>query len=108
MAEMPELVKLHKKWKNKGVRVQTVALDISLPDEIETAEGIGAFAAERGFDLPILAFDGDAMALVERYGLSGAVPVTLAIDADGEVTELLEGSADMERFEEMIRKALGS
>ena len=108
MAEMPELVELHEEWKSKGVRVQTVALDIAAPDEIDSAEGIGAFAAERDFDLPILAFDGDVMRLAELFELSGAIPTTLAIAADGTIVDRLEGGADKARFEAMIAKALGN
>lgn len=109
MAEMPELVELHQEWKAKGVRVQTVALDLMVPRRIDTVEGIGAFAAERGFALPILAFqgdEGDMAKLAERWQMSGGIPLTLAISRDGEVVDRVEGRAPKERLERMIEKAL--
>ena len=44
----------------------------------------------------------------ERFELSGAIPTTLAIAADGTIVDRLEGGADKARFEAMIAKALGN
>jgi len=109
VAEMPELVELHQEWKEKGVRVQTVALDLMVPRRIDTVEGIAAFAAERGFALPILAFQGeedDLGKLAEHYEMSGGIPLTLAISRNGKVVDRIEGRASKERLERMIEKAL--
>jgi len=104
---MPELVQLHEEWSPKGVRVQTVALDVTVPKgRVKTAEGIGKFLAAKGFEIPTLAFDGDGTDLAREYGLTGT-PLTLAIDGEGRVVDQQLGGATPERFEAMIAKALG-
>jgi hypothetical protein len=104
---MPELVELHHEWQDRGVRVQTVSLDLVSPRRIDTAEGVGAFAFEKEFFLPVVAFQGDPARLAQRYQLDGGIPLTLAINAEGEVVDRQLGGAKKARFEAMIRKALG-
>jgi thiol-disulfide isomerase/thioredoxin len=106
--EMPELVELARRWKDRGVRVQTVALDVALPvDEVDTAEEVRAFMVAKGFELPTLVFDGDIYELNEHFGLAGAIPVTLVLDATGKEVGRHEGSGDLERFEALLERALG-
>ena len=105
MAEMPELVQLHNEWKDKGVRVQTVVLDLATHGA-ESAEEIGKFAFKREFFLPVLAYDGDLEALSE-FGLGSGIPYTFAINAKGDIVDKFTGGAKKERFEQAIEKALG-
>ena len=106
MAEMPELVELHQEMADEGLRVQTVALDIVAPRKVETAEGVGAFAAERGFDLPIIAFDGNLQAMALEFEIDGSLPTTLAINRAGEVVDRQVGGAKKARFAAMAKKAM--
>jgi hypothetical protein len=103
---MPELVQLNEDWKDRGVRVQTVSLDLATGNgSVNTAAGIGEFAFDREIFLPILAFEGDTGDLANAYKLR-AMPLTLAINAKGEIVDRQTGGASRDRFEAMIAKAL--
>jgi hypothetical protein len=43
----------------------------------------------------------------ERFELPGYIPVTLAFDRAGNLVDREDGPASRERFEELMRKALG-
>ena len=112
MAEMPELVELHRAWKSKGVRVEAVALDWLWGDESSpgTVEAMSAFAREHDFALPLAVVRGtneDLEPLAAHYGIGTGLPTTLAFDARGTLVDREEGSVDRERCEAMIAKALG-
>ncbi len=109
---MPELVELHREWKDQGVRVEAVALDWLWPGEAspKTLAAFAAYAREQGFALPLAIVQGteeDLERLAKHYGVSTGVPTTLAFDARGALVDREEGAAGRERFEGMIRKALG-
>ncbi len=101
---MPELVQLHADWKDKGVRVQTVALDLATHGK-ESAEALGTFAFKREMFLPVLAYTG-AVEDLATFGLTGSIPFTFVVNADGKVVDKILGSADKERFEQAIHKAI--
>lgn len=107
MAEMPELVELQKTWKSEGVRVQTVSIDIATGNGPDTAEGIAEFARKKDITIPIVAYAGGIEELAEKYGMSGAIPFTFALNASGEIVDTQVGGASKERFDEMVKKALG-
>ena len=62
-------------------------------------------AFEKKMFLPIVVFDGDVGDLAKNYGLS-AMPLTLAVNAKGEIVDSQVGAASKERFEAMINTAL--
>ena len=109
---MPELVELHRAWKSKGVRIEAVSVDRLWGDASSpvTVEALAGFAREHGFELPLAVVRGteeDLERLAAHYGIGTGIPVTLAFDAGGELVDKEEGSAERERFEAMIEKALG-
>lgn len=111
MAELPELVELQKEWKDEGVRVQTVALDVAMPKgreprRVDTAEEIRVFLEQRGLELETLAYAGDPRGLQVQWNLQGT-PLTVAIDASGEIVDRQVGAVPKNRLEKMIEKALG-
>ena len=107
VAEMPELEELAAEWKPKGVRVQTVALDVILPmGDVKTAKGIETFARDKGFDLPVIDYTGDAEMLQERYKLGSSLPLTIVIDVDGEIVARRPGAGNQGIFSRMIKKAV--
>jgi len=110
VAELPELVEVGHEYEERGGRVIGVSYDLMVPGDDATSvqPKIRDFLAGRGLDLDVLVYDADDYEVInERFGLPGEIPVTLAIDASGEVVDRQHGKADAARFEEMMRKALG-
>lgn len=108
LKEMPELVALREEWQAKGVRVQTVAIDVQVPQgKVRTVDDIVAFMQKRRFVIPVISpAEKSLFALSEKYGLNGGIPVTLVIDSEGEIVARHEGSATRKMFERMIERAL--
>jgi thiol-disulfide isomerase/thioredoxin len=107
--ELPELVAVAREHQGKGIVVLTVSYDLitSEAPRQDTVREVGAFVAEQKMDLPVFLFDGpDDEGIKRRFGLPGAVPVTLAIDKDGTVVERHVGRATRDRFGALIRRAL--
>lgn len=110
VAELPELVETAHAWRERGGDVVTVNYDLMIPDVTadEVAVEVLQFCNERGWDLPVYVYeDYDYDAINARFDLPGPVPVTLAIDAEGKIVDRAEGQAGRERFEEMMRAAVG-
>jgi thiol-disulfide isomerase/thioredoxin len=110
VAEMPELVEVGREYAERGGHVVGVSYDLMVAgaDPATIASDVRAFLVARELDLSVLIYDEDDYdAVNERYGLPGAIPATLAIDAEGRVVDRQFGKADHTRFDEMMRKALG-
>lgn len=110
VAEMPELVEVAHEYRERGGRVIGVSYDLMIPgadaSTIETT--MREFLDGRRLDIPVLIYDDvDYSAINERFELPGEVPVTLAIDKNGVVVDRQEGKAGKQRFDEMMRKAMG-
>ncbi len=106
--ELPELIEVAREHRGKGVVVLTVSYDLvtSVSTRDETLKEVDAFVAEQKMDLPVFLFDGPDTLINERFGVPGAVPVTIAIDRGGNVVERHLGRANKERFGALIRRAL--
>lgn len=109
VAELPELVRVHDEFADRGGGVIGVSYDLMVPGP--THESIAAkmdgFARARGIDFPILIYDADDYdAINEHFALPGQVPVTLAIDRAGNVVDRVEGQAGIERFRALMELAL--
>lgn len=110
VAELPELAEVAAEHAGDGADVVALCLDFATrggePEQV--AAKARGFLSVRELDLPVLVYGSEDMgALAGRWGLRGAIPVTLAIDASGNVVDRHEGRADKARFEEMLRKATG-
>lgn len=111
VAELPELVEVAEAYRAQGGRVVGISYDLMVPDaEREGIEDrMRAFMASKRMDYPVLIYDEDDYdALNERFELFGEVPVTLAVDAQGTIVDRQRGKATRERFDEMMRRALGT
>jgi thiol-disulfide isomerase/thioredoxin len=110
VAELPELVETAHEFRDEGGVVLGVSYDLMVPGV--TREGVlekmRAFVRERDVDIPVLVYEADDYdAINERFELPGQVPVTLAIDREGNIVDRQENQAGKERFAAMMRKALG-
>ena len=110
VAELPELLEVGEHWHERGGRVVGISYDLMVAgaDTDEVLARMEQFLEKRGHHFPVLIYDdADYSGINERYDLAGPIPVTLAIDKTGRVVDRQDGSAGRERFEEMMRKALG-
>ncbi|MCE9596131.1 MAG: TlpA family protein disulfide reductase [Planctomycetes bacterium] len=110
VAELPELMEVAHEFADDGGDVVLVSYDLIIPGAKldEARHDVTEFARKRSIDVPILIYDApDYEAINARYRLPGGVPMTLALDAKGEIVEVHDGAADKARFEELMRKALG-
>ena len=93
--EMPQLVQLSAKYKDRGVTIVGISVD-------DTPDQIRAFAAEYQVNYPMLVGRGhdDAMAAL---GYVGNLPMSVFVKADGTVSHLLTGIATTEAWERRIQ-----
>jgi hypothetical protein len=103
---MPELVELHEKVEPRGIRVVAVSIDLADPDQVKTAEELGAFLERTELDLPVVAFRGDLASLTRRLKLPAGPPCTLVFDREAHEVGRIEGPAESHEFQELIAKAL--
>jgi thiol-disulfide isomerase/thioredoxin len=111
VAELPELLETAHAFRERGGRVVGVSYDLMVAgaDPTTIEDELRVFLDKRGLDYPILVYDEDDYEAVNaRYDLGGEIPITLAIDAQGRIVDQQRGRANRERFDEMMRKALGN
>ena len=104
-AELPEFVKLHQVYKDRGVTVIGVSLDIMYEDLKSAAEGWGRvkpFAASHGLTYPILLDDGS----VEKAFKVTALPATYLLDRHGRIAASYIGIVDGANLEGNVRALL--
>ena len=84
--EMPELVAMHDKYKDKGFEV--IGLD---SDDAETVEMIQDFAKEMNLNYPLGYADADLFTqFVKLSGLQG-IPQSVLVNRDGKMTGIFTG-----------------
>lgn len=108
--ELPELMATAKDFADEGGVVIGISYDLMLPNA--TRESVMPkmrdFVLKEKISIPTLIFDDKNYDRInERFALPGEVPVTLALDKNGKIVARQHGPADKERFDEMMRKALG-
>ena len=107
---MPDLVEVARKYEGRGARVLLVSYDQQISDapSAEVEAKVRAFVAKRDWGLPVhVAERASLPAIEERYALPGPIPVTLAFDQDGKLVDREDGPSEPERFEALMKKALG-
>lgn len=99
--EMPDLLELERDYRDKGLRLVLVSADF---DSAAPAK----FLAQRGVDYPTYFKVGRDEEFIEAIDprWSGALPVTVIFDSQGNRRAFWEGSADYHRFEEAVLAAL--
>lgn len=109
--ELPDLAEVHQAFRDEGGVVVGISYDLMVPGPTpESAlQLVSEFAAGRELAFDNYVFDDEDYDRINAWlDLPGPVPVTLAIDASGEIVDRHEGQAGRERFEAMMRAALGS
>ena len=110
MAELPELLEVAPRARAAGADVIGLSYDMMVPgaDSEGLPKTMARFLAKKNFDLDVLLYDEDDYdSINELFDLSGVIPMTLAIDKHGQVVDRQEGSANRDRFEELLDAALG-
>ncbi|MEM9801338.1 MAG: TlpA disulfide reductase family protein [Planctomycetota bacterium] len=110
IAELPELVDAAHEWRPKGGDVVTVSFDLVAEggDENAMREKVVKYMERKRWDLDVFVYRGaDTAAINEHFDLPDAIPVTLAIDAAGNVVDRHEGRGNRARFRRMMRRAVG-
>lgn len=94
LQEIPELVRLHKRWRDRGVRLVGVAVESGEPADI------GKFARAHDIDYPVLVAGRDWVR--GHFGIIG-IPVTLVIDRNQKVRVRLVGPQTAADFVRAVR-----
>lgn len=101
--EFPDLVRLERDYRDRGMRLVLVSADFD--DQIDDVK---EFLARHGVTADSYLKTGDDMAFID--GLhpqwSGALPATLVYDADGNLIRFWEGRADYAKFESAVIEAM--
>lgn len=108
--ELPDLNEVARAYEGQGGRVIGVSHDLLFPKvpAEQVAGQVKAFLQERGLSLATVVLEpGEVEAVEARFELPGYIPVTLAFDRDGKLVGREDGAASKERFEELMRAALG-
>ena len=99
--EMPELLRLEREYRDKGLRVMLVSADF---DSAAPAD----FLARRGVEFDTWFKTGGDQEFIDALDprWTGALPVTVIFDAQGRRRVFWEGSADYDRFEQAVLAAM--
>jgi thiol-disulfide isomerase/thioredoxin len=99
--EMPEILKLERAYRDKGLRVLLVSADFD-------SSAPGEFLARRGVEFASFWKSGGDQEFIDTIDprWSGALPATIVFDAEGHRRAFWEGSADYDRFEQAVLTAM--
>lgn len=96
-AEIPDLVKIQRDYKSRGLQV----IGITYPPQ--TAKEVSRFARKLKINYPVALGTKETKAL---YDPGETLPLTVVIDREGNVRDLIEGILLPEEFEEKIKPLL--
>ncbi len=96
-AEIPELIKLSRLNKEKGLVVLGISLDMDLPPQ-----GLMTFVKDMKITYPVLMGTAD---LAEKYQVNG-VPTTILINREGKAHSRYDGLVPASRFEKDLSNLL--
>jgi len=97
LMEVPTLVKLHDKYRDRNFRV--VSINVDDPE----GQKVKAIAKEFGITYPILIGNEDVM---KQFGGVQALPTSFLIDREGHIRERLQGLYPEERLEGLVAAAV--
>ena len=97
-AEMPELVKLQKKYAARGLQI------VGVTYEPEKPSVVNRIARKFKINYPLL-FGTEALS--KQYGIEEVLPVTLILDRDGKILSRINGIIQPEEIEQKITPLLG-
>jgi thiol-disulfide isomerase/thioredoxin len=111
VAELPDLAVAHARLRESGGEVVGIAMDLSAPGQTLAAvrERLPGFLREHGVHYPVLLYvEGDPIPVIQRFELAnGALPITIAVDAEGRIVGVHDGKASPAELEELSRLAAG-
>jgi thiol-disulfide isomerase/thioredoxin len=96
-AEVPDLVKMQREYKGRGLRV----IGVTYPPQ--TAEEVRQFIRELRINYPVALGTKETKALFDQ---GETLPITVVIDREGNFRELIEGILLPEEFEQKIKPLL--
>lgn len=96
-AEIPDLVKIQREYKDQGLRV----IGITYPPE--KLEEVRRFIREFRLNYPVALGTKETKALFDQ---GETLPITVVIDREGNIRELIEGILLPEEFEQKIKPLL--
>lgn len=101
--EMPDLLKLRREYKDRGVALLLVSGDFS-----SERAAAAQFLTEQGVDFPTYIKTGDDMAFINAFDphWSGALPGTFIYDADGRLRHALLGKTTYAQVEAKVLDVL--
>lgn len=97
LAEIPELIKWQKEYENKGLQI--VGITYPPTNRVKTRR----FARRNKINYPILFGSKETKAMFDS---GETMPLTVIIDKDGNIKELIEGVIFPEEFDEKIKPLL--
>ena len=101
--EFPDLMRLRRDYRAKGVDVLFVSGDFS-----SERDAAAAFLSEQGVDFPTYIKTGDDMAFINAFDpkWSGALPATFIYDGQGKLRHALLGKSSYAQFEAQVLDVL--
>jgi peroxiredoxin len=97
LKEIPYFVELQEEYGEQGFQIIGIAID----DE----DAVRAFADDMGINYPVMASELEAIELSKHYGNRiGALPYSVVINRNGEITDTIMGDLDKIRVEEILEK----
>ncbi|MCD6412848.1 MAG: TlpA family protein disulfide reductase [Elusimicrobia bacterium] len=94
--EIPGLVKVYDKYKDRGLEIIGLSVDRSRSSVVK-------FASRKGINYPIAFADRD---MLRAYGGIQAIPTTFFIDKNGKIADSVVGARDEAFFESEIKKLI--
>jgi thiol-disulfide isomerase/thioredoxin len=103
--EMPDLLRLRRAYRARGLRLVLVSGDFSSDSDAATA-----YLRDLGVDFPTYIKSGNDMEFINAFdpNWSGALPATFIYDRNGNLRHAIHGKASYEQFEENIRDVLST
>jgi len=97
LREIPEFIELQKAYGNQGFQVVGIAID----DE----EAVREYVNKIGMNYPSLVVQDDGVMLAKRYGNNiGALPYSVIINRDGEISYTIRGELSKIRAKELLKE----
>lgn len=97
LMEMPTLVKLHEKYRDRNFRV--VSINVDDPG----GQKVKPISRDYGINYPVLIGNEEVM---KQFGGVQALPTSFIIGRDGRIREKLQGLYPEEHLEQLVLKAL--
>lgn len=97
LMEMPSLVKLHDKYRDRKFRVVSINVDD------HEGQKVKSISRDFGINYPVLIGNEEVM---KQFGGVQALPTSFLIGRDGRIREKLQGLYPEEHLEQLVLKAL--